>query len=309
MSPRSILDIAKETINEVVDDDVMSLAAAVSYYTVFSLPPLLVILLAIAGSIYGADAVQEALFGQVSSTAGPDAAAAVRDMIANASTMGDSPWSKVAGIAALVFGASGAFAQLQASLNRAWEVEGKEGRTGIMGILIKRVLSFGMVLTIAFLLLVSLVTSTVISAVGGMILGDSLPVLLELANFVASFSISTLLFGALFVVLPDTRVAWRDVWVGAVFTSVLFGIGKTLIGLYVGRAEPGSAFGAAGSLALVLVWVYYSALIVLVGAEFTQVFARRRGSHVGHTKHGEPSGSLRKKEPEGETTKPLPIRT
>ena len=309
MSPRSILDIAKETINEVVDDDVMSLAAAVSYYTVFSLPPLLVILLAIAGSIYGADAVQEALFGQVSSTAGPDAAAAVRDMIANASTMGDSPWSKVAGIAALVFGASGAFAQLQASLNRAWEVEGKEGRTGIMGILIKRVLSFGMVLTIAFLLLVSLVTSTVISAVGGMILGDSLPVLLELANFVASFSISTLLFGALFVVLPDTRVAWRDVWVGAVFTSVLFGIGKTLIGLYVGRAEPGSAFGAAGSLALVLVWVYYSALIVLVGAEFTQVYARSRGSHVGHTKHGEPSGSLRKKEPEGEAKKPLPIRT
>jgi membrane protein len=199
-------------------------------------------------------------------------------MIENSADVGRSIGAKVAGIAALLFGATGAFAQMQAALNRVWKVPAQKRRAGLWGLLLKRVLSFGMVLTIAFLLLVSLAVSAALGALGGLVFGAGGSVLVEILNFLVSLGVTTVLFAAIFAVLPDTRVDWRDVWVGAAFTALLFAVGKTLIGLYVGSADPTSAFGAAGSLALVLIWIYYSSIIVLVGAEFTWVYAHRRGS-------------------------------
>ena len=278
--------LAKETVSETLDDEVPSLAAAVAYYTVFSLPPLLVVIVAIAGAIFGAAAVEDAITSQAEGLAGGSAAVAIRGMIQSTSDLGDSVGAKIGGIAALLFGASGAFGQLQMSLNKAWNVKKEQQKGGIVGTLLKRLVSFGMVLTIVFLLLVSLALSAFLAAAGGaveaLVPSGLVQTLLHVVNTVVAFVITTGLFAALFVVLPDTKVAWRDVWVGAAVTALLFTVGKFLIGLYLGRSNPGEAFGAAGSLALILIWIYYSSLIVLVGAEFTQVFSQRHGSRSIH---------------------------
>ena len=311
-SMKRFLGLLKETFAEAMDDDVMSMSAAIAYYAVFSLPALLVVILAIAGAVFGMDAVREALFGQVRGMAGDDTAGTIETMIQESSDVGGSVGARVMGGLVLLFGASGAFAQFQYALNRAWDVT-KEEKGGLFGMLLKRLLSFGMILTVAFLLLVSLAVTAVVAALGSAVLGDAsggvAHLVMQGANLVVSLAVMTLLFAAMFVVLPDTRVAWRDVWIGAGFTAVLFTLGKTLIGLYIGQANPGSAFGAAGSLALVLIWIYYSSLIVLIGAEFTQVYARRHGSRKpsetggGAGEEGPPPGP--RSFPEGT----LPIRT
>ncbi len=283
LSWSSVKPLLVQTGKEVMDDDVPTLSAAIAYYTVFSLPPLLVVVVAVAGAIFGAQAVEQAIVGQVESAIGPGAADEVGTMIEQRQgSLAGGLGAQLAGIAALLFGATGAFAQLQKALNRAWEVEETSGG-GVVGVVLKRMLSFGMILAIAFLLLVSLAVSAAISAVGSAAaeaVGGMPPVLMQALNLAVSVGVITLLFALMFKVLPDAEVAWRDVWVGALVTALLFTVGKTLIGLYLGTANPGSAFGAAGSLALILVWVYYSSLIVLVGAEFTQVWARRFGSGI-----------------------------
>lgn len=256
------------------------MSAAIAYYTVFSLPPLLVVIIAVAGAVFGADQVENAITSQVGGLIGPDGAAEIHTMIANASDLGSGIGSKIAGIVALLFGATGAFAQLQKALNRAWDVE-ETSSGGVIGIVFKRMLSFGMILTIAFLLLVSLAVSAAVSAFGNAAadaIGIGIPsVVMQGIDILISVGVITVLFAVIFKVLPDAEIAWRDVWVGALATAVLFTLGKFLIGLYLGTANPGSAFGAAGSLALILVWIYYSSLILLVGAEFTQVWARQHG--------------------------------
>ena len=275
----TIKSVAVETGKEVVEDDVTSLAAAIAYYTVFSLPPLLVVIVAVAGAVFGADAVREALTGQVGAMIGADAAGAIDGMIASAGDLGSGIGSKLAGLAALLFGATGAFGQLQKSMNRAWDVEDKASG-GILQTVFKRIVSFGMILTIAFLLLVSLAVSAVVAALGEAASSVAPSGIAEfgmhVANIVVSLGVVTVLFAAMFKWLPDTEIAWRDVWVGAFATSVMFTVGKTAIGIYLGTADPGSAFGAAGSLALILVWIYYSALILLVGVEFTQAWTQRK---------------------------------
>lgn len=271
------------TGKDAMNDDVPSLSAAIAYYTVFSLPPLLVVIVAVAGAVFGPGKIEEAVAGQMGSLIGPSAGDAIRNMIENASDLGTGIGSKLAGIAALLFGASGAFAQLQKALNRAWNVkDASEG--GLLGVVLKRVLSFGMVLTIAFFLLVSLVVSAGLSALGGaaesVVGGGVAGSVLQVANVVVGLVVIAGLFAVLFKTLPDADVSWRDAGVGGLATAVLFTVGKTLIGLYLGTANPGSAFGAAGSLALILIWIYYSALIVLVGAEFTQQWAIQKGSGI-----------------------------
>ncbi|WP_420457446.1 YihY/virulence factor BrkB family protein [Rubrivirga sp.] len=279
-----VKSLAVTTAKEVTDDDVPSLAAAIAYYTVFSLPPLLVLLVAIAGAVFGPDEVTRVLTEQAGAAVGGGAADAVRGMIENASTMGTGIGAKLAGIAALLFGATGAFAELQKALNRAWEVEAASEGGGLVSLVLKRVLSFGMVLTIAFLLLVSLVLSAVLAALGdaaASVAGDGVAgTLVQILNLVVGFGVTAALFAVLFRTLPDAEISWRDVAVGALVTALLFTIGKAAIGLYLGTADPGSAFGAAGSLALLLVWIYYSALIVLVGAEFTQAWAEQVGAGI-----------------------------
>ena len=279
-----VVDLGKTTFEELTDDDVPSLAAAIAYYTVFSLPPLLVLIVGIAGAIMGPDRVAEAITSQVGSVAGAEGERAVRTMIENASTLGTGVGSKLAGLAALLFGATGAFAQLQKALNRAWEVEEATEGGGIKGLIFKRLLSFGMVITIAFFLLVSLAVSGALSAVGdaaASVAGDGLAGTgMQVLNFVVSLLVIGGLFTVLFKVLPDAEIRWKDAAVGGAVTAVLFTLGKTAIGVYLGTADPGSAFGAAGSLALLLIWIYYSALIVLVGAEFTQAWAVQMGGGI-----------------------------
>ncbi len=215
----------------------------------------------------------------------PSATEQIRTILQQAHAPGSSAWlPTVLSIIALILGATGAFGQLQAALNRAWEVAPDPQQGGLKAFLLKRVFSFGMILSVAFLLLVSLVLSAALSAFGDA-LGGMLPeglsaTLLQVLNQVVSFAVIAVLFAAIFKVLPDASVAWRDVWVGAAVTAFLFVVGKFLIGFYLGRSNPGEAFGAAGSLAVMLVWIYYSSMILLFGAEFTQAWAEQRGGGI-----------------------------
>lgn len=276
----------KQTFSEFSEDDCMSMAAALAYYTIFSLPPLLLLIITLAGFFFSPDQVQQTIQEQAGGLIGPEGAQQVQTMVANASdsVQAGGIFALVLSIGGLLFGATGAFAQLQHTLNRAWEIEPDPEESGIMSFLSKRLLSLGMILVIAFLLLVSLVLSAAISALSGQ-LTEFLPggvgeYVLFVVNAGVSLLVITLLFAAIFKVIPDARIAWRDVWAGAFVTALLFVIGQFLIGLYLGQSNPGEAFGAAGSLALILVWVYYSAIILFLGAEFTQVYARRKGSGI-----------------------------
>ncbi len=271
-----------------IDDECPTQAAALSYYTIFSLPPLLLLILLILGSVLDPKDIQGQMETQIGALMGPSATTQIRSILQQAHRPGSGGLlPTLFSVAALLFGAAGAFGQLQAALNRAWEV-GPDPKGGLKAFLLKRVFSFGMILSVAFLLLVSLVVSAALSAFGGA-LGGMLPdgvstALLQVLNQVISLVVIAALFAAMFKVLPDAEVAWRDVLVGASVTALLFVIGKFLIGFYLGRSNPGEAFGAAGSLAIMLVWIYYSSMILLFGAEFTQTWAERRGGGIAPEK-------------------------
>jgi membrane protein len=287
---RSAWTLLRRTYEEWSEDRVPRLAAALAYYTTFSLAPLLVVLIAIAGAVFGREAVRGQLDDQIRGLLGQDAAKAVQDMVQSATTHPSSGMlATVLGTAALIFGAGGVFGELQESLNTIWEVKPKPGR-GWRGIVQDRLLNFGMVLTVAFLLIVSLVVSAVLAGVGKFVGGyvGALTPLWHALDVLVSIAVLTALFGAIFKFLPDVEIAWRDVWIGAAFTSVLFTIGKTLIGIYLGRSSTTSVYGAAGSLVLLLLWVYYSAQILFAGAELTQVYANQYGSRVVPAPNAEP---------------------
>lgn len=279
------MDILKQTVGEFLKDDCPRMAAALSYYTMFSMPALLIIVMLVAGVFWDPAAIQGRLLTQMQTLIGADAAAQVREILRNATRPGSGgPLTIGLSVAALLFAATGAFAQLQATLNRAWGVEPDPERGDVRNFLMKRVLSFAMILGVALLLLASLVAQTLLTAFGDFV-GDLFPaplsgVVLYATNLVLSLLAATLLFGAMFYIVPDARVRWRDAWKGAVATGVLFILGNVLLGIYLSRSNPGSAFGAAGSLALILVWIYYSSMIFFLGAELTQVLARRRGEAI-----------------------------
>lgn len=277
-----MVELLKETVREFREDDATRVAAALSYYTVFALPPLLVLLVTIAGAVWEPADVQGRIEAQIATLLGPDGAAGVRAMLENANRPGAGGLlPTLLGIAGLLFGATGAFIQLQSALNTAWDVKPDPAQGGVRNFLTKRLLSLGMILGVGFLVLVSLALSAVLSAAGSSIerfLPEALSgPLLFAFNGALSFAVITLLFAAIYKVLPDAVIRWREVWVGAAATALLFVLGKFAIGLYIGQSDPGSAYGAASSLAVILVWVYYASIIVLLGAEFTQVWARRRG--------------------------------
>lgn len=274
-------DLVRATFKDFSEDEATWKAAALSYWTVFALPPLLVLVLQSVSLIWNPDEVRSMLTGQFQSLMGPKVAGQIQTMItsAQAKTSG-SGLRLVLSIVGLVFGATGALAALQTALNRAWEVAPDPKQGGIKSFLVKRVLSLGMVLGIGFLLLVSLVLTAALSAVGSALFGALGSIMAKTLDFLLTFGVVTLLFAAIFKLLPDAKVAWRDVWVGAIATAALFVIGKFLIGLYIGQSDPGSAFGAAGSLAVLFVWIYYAAAIVLLGAEFTQAWIRQKGGEI-----------------------------
>ena len=284
MDVRRTLALLKSSGADFVEDDCPTQAAALSYYTIFSLPPLLMVLLLILGALVDPQDIRGQLEAQMGALMGPTATEQIRAILAQLHQPGGNALATVLSIGGLVLGATGAFGQLQAALNRAWEVAPDPKQGGLKAFVIKRLFSFGMVLSVAFLLLVSLVLSAALSAFGGA-LGRMLPdglstTVLQVVNFAVSFVVITALFATIFKVLPDARVAWRDVWVGGAVTALLFVIGKFLIGFYLGRSNPGQAFGAAGSLAVLFVWVYYSSMILLFGAEFTQAWAERNGNPI-----------------------------
>jgi membrane protein len=280
-----MLNLLKDTFREWREDGANRLAAALAYYTTFSLAPLLVLIIAIAGLAGGREAAQSQTMAQVEDLLGTEGREFVEGMIESASRPETGLAATFIGAVTLLFGALGVFGELQNSLNTIWEVKPKPAKNWLDGVrrfMIKRLLSFAMVLGIGFLLLASLVVSAAVSAFGEFIGGRWLlaDVWLALINFIISFIVITFLFAMIFKFLPEIRIAWKDVWLGAAVTSGLFSLGKFLIGLYLGRSEVGNTFGAAGSLAILLIWIYYSAQILFFGAEFTQVYANRYGSRI-----------------------------
>jgi membrane protein len=278
------IGVLKHTVNEFLEDDCMSMAAALAYYTVFSLPGLLFIALKIAGAIFGEQAVAGNLDEQIRFLVGANAADQIQTMIQSAYRAEGGLIPSLVGFAVVAFAATGAFVQLQFALNRAWGVMPDPASGGLKNFISKRLLSFGMILAIAFLLVVSLVVSALLAAFGH-VLANMLPeafsaTLLRVINTAVSFGVITLLFAAIFRFMPDAQIRWKDVWVGAIFTGILFAAGKFAIGAYLGNSDIGGAFGAAGSLVIVLVWIYYSSMILLLGAEFTQAWVQQHGRRI-----------------------------
>lgn len=278
-----IKDLAVETFNDWNEDKAPRLAAALSYYTVFSLAPLLVIVIAIAGIFFGQsdDQAQSQVIAQIATLVGQDTANAIGDLLQSASRPQLGSISGILGLIALLFGAAGLFGQLQDALNTIWEVAPKPNR-GIWGVIRDRFFSFTMVLGTGFLLLVSLMLTAGLSAAGRYFVGDAYDqtLLWRVVNFAVSLLATWVLFALIFKIIPDVEIAWRDVALGAALTAVLFALGRWALGLYLANSATASAYGAAGSLVLLLVWVYYSAQILFMGAEFTQVYARRYGSKI-----------------------------
>lgn len=269
------------SIQEWREDKVPRLSAALAYYTIFSIPPLLILFLAVAGQVFEREQVEAQLIGQVSSLVGQAGAMAIEQILENAHEPGSTLLAGLISVVTLLFGASAVFGQLQEALNTIWEVQARPGR-GILGTVKDRFFSFTMVVVVGFLLLVSLVISTALSILNDFIIGymADLLIVANALNLVVSFASITLLFALLFKVIPDVKIAWRDVWVGAAITALLFTLGKWAIGFYLGNSATASTYGAAASLIIILLWVYYSVQILFLGAEFTQVYANRFGSRV-----------------------------
>lgn len=274
--------IIKQTFSEYSEDKVPRLSAALAYYTIFAIAPLLIIAVAVAGFVFDKNQATQQVHSQLTTLMGEQGADAIQTAMVNANHHGSGVTATIISIVILLIGATGVFGELQDSLNTIWEVKPKP--QGFWGILRSRFLSFAMVMGVAFLLLVSLIISTIITAVVSR-MGSGL--LAQTVNVVVSLVVVTLLFAMIFKVLPDAFVRWRDVWIGAVITAVLFTIGKYLIGLYLARGTVASVFGKAGSLVAVLVWIYYSAQILFIGAEFTQVYARATGNRIEPTEQAE----------------------
>jgi membrane protein len=287
LSFKSAGALLKETASEWLEDNALRLSAALAYYSTFSIAPLIIIALAIAGWVFGREAANGLLDQQLYSLLGGAAAEGVKGMLQSASKPSSSAMAGVLGVLTLFLGASGVFGQLKDALNTIWEVRQKKG-PAVKRFFRERLLSFGMVLVIGFLLLVSLLLSAAISGLAGY-LGSSLPApLLTGLSSIVSFGVITVLFAAIFKLLPDVKIQWREVWMGAVVTALLFEIGKFLLALYLGRQSTSSAYGAATAVVLVLLWVYYASLILFFGAEFTQVYAKKRGERIEPAENAEP---------------------
>jgi membrane protein len=276
--------LSRKAVDDFLDDHPFEMAAAVSYYTLLALAPLLLVVLAMAGMAFGREAVEGQIVSEMRGLVGTQGAEAIQLVLENASAPAKSRVSLGLGLLALMIGASGVFIQLQQSLNRIWNVEAAPQRSALWSFLRHRLISMAMVFGIGFLLLVSLVVSAALSAISAHY-QTLLPwvMLWQALNAFASLLIITLLIAMIFKFLPDVRLKWRDVWLGAFATALLFTLGKTVIGAYLGRASIGSSYGAAGSLVVLVVWVYYAALIFFVGAEITQVYGRWRENRVRPT--------------------------
>ena len=290
---KDLFELIRKSVISWSDDYAPSMGAALAYYTVFSIAPLLLIVIAIAGLIYGEDAARGAIFNQISGLVGNDGAAAIQGLLKSVNKPSESIIATVVGIGTLLLGATTVFGELQDALNRIWRAPALVDKGGVWSLLRRRLLAFGMILTIGFLLIVSLILSAILAAVGSWMQSFAAwEVVLHLINFAISFCVTTVLFAMIYKIMPRVNIAWRDVWLGAAVTSLLFSIGKFLIGLYIGKTGVASGFGAAGSLAVLLVWIYYSTQVFLMGAEFTWVYANLHGSRKGKDQVAQPAAAV-----------------
>lgn len=279
ISMREIGSLLWRSVNGWVDDSASSMGAALAYYTVFSLAPLLLLVIAIAGMVFGTAAAQQALLGQFESLIGRNGAEAIAAILNGARDSGSGLLSIVIGAATLFIGATSVFAELQRDIDLIWRADPRK-KAGVWGFVKIRLLSFGLIVGVGFLLIVSLAASAGIAAVstiwGGWM--RDLEIVLQIVNLLISFAVITALFALIYKVLPSVRIAWSDVWLGAAITALLFNLGKFVIGLYIGKSAISSSFGAAGAFVVLIAWVYYSAQIFLLGTEFTYVYASTYGS-------------------------------
>jgi membrane protein len=290
--PKNIWNLLKDTAGEWSRDQAPRLGAALAYYATFSLAPLLIIAVSISGLVFGREAATGQIVGQIQGLVGQDTARTIQAMIEKSDQPATSIIASLIGLIALLFGASGVFGELQQSLNAIWDIEPKPKR-GIWAVVKDRFFSFSMVLGTGFLLLVSLVISAALAGITNIVTGfmPGWEIITQIVNFIISLGVITILFALIFKYVPDAKIAWADVWIGAAVTALLFTIGKALIGFYIGYSSLSSTYGAAASLVVILLWVYYSAQILFFGAEFTQVYANTYGSRI-------------RSESTGRTTKP-----
>lgn len=307
LAPGEVWSIIKAVFNDWLDDDAPRLGAALSYYTLFSLAPVLIIVIAVAGLVFGEEAARGEIVRQLQGLVGETGGKAIEMLLESASKPSSGVIATLVGFVTLLVGATGAFVELQSSLNAVWEVRPKAGR-GIRGLLRDRLLSFGVILGVGFLLLVSLVISAGLSAVSAWFtnLMPGAVLLAHISNLTLSFVVTTVLFAMIFKILPDVKLAWRDVALGAAVTAGLFTLGKFLIGLYLGRGSVASAYGAAGSLVALLVWVYYSTQILFLGAEFTQIYAERSGREIQPSDNAEYTPEHYARRERGQDKRPRP---
>lgn len=279
---KDIWKILRGSFNGFMNDSCLKLCAALSYYTLFSLAPLLLMLIYLAGKIYGQEAFQGKIFAEIHGFIGPEAAVQVQEIIQNAAIKGDSPWAIIVGLITLFIGATGVFVEIQDSINQIWRVKAKPHK-GWLKMLTNRLLSFSMIATMGFLLIVSLVINGLVTALSDRLkvyFEDITVLLVEVFNLALTFIVITALLAIIFKFLPDVKIKFKQVRAGAIFTALLFMIGRYAISLYIDKVGPGSTYGAAGSLIVILVWVYYTAAILYFGAEFTQVYAEKHGGRI-----------------------------
>ena len=277
----------KLSFAEWMDDNTFELSAALAFYTIFSIAPVLLIAVGVASFFLAPDTATDQIVGEMEKMIGVEGANAVRQVIESSRGFGKGLWAVSVGIVTLIMGATAVFGELQSALNKIWDIKAKPDRGVITSLVVDRLHSFSIAVSVGFLLLVSLVISAVISGLQSYMNNwlPGVPWVWQTANVVSSFFVIAVLFAVIYRFLPDVVISWKDVWIGAAVTALLFSAGKYLIGIYLGRTATASAFGAAGSLVVLLFWVYYSALISFLGAEFMQVYTRRYGSGIHPKKH------------------------
>ena len=279
---KTVFGFLKEVMSDFMDDKVLKYSASLSYYTVFSIAPILIIIISIAGLFFGREAVTGQIFGQIKGLVGADAAAQIQAMIANTHRSGNTVLASIISVIVLVFGATGIFGEIQDSINSIWGLKSKP-KTGILKVVINRLISFSLIISLGFVSMVALLLNAIVDVIStrlGQIFPGAGVYFVQVTNYVLSFIIITFMFAVIFKVLPDAKIKWRDVIRGAMLTAVLFIIGRYLIGLYIGQSNVASVYGTAGSIVVILVWVYYTAVILYFGAEFTKIYSIKYGSKI-----------------------------
>ena len=317
LTPKGIWSLIKGAVNCFIDNSVLKLSAALAYYTVFSLGPMIIVIIFLCDIFFGREAIEGSIYGQISGLVGHDAALQVQETIRNSTLSGQGNVTAIIGFITLLIGATSVFAEIQDSINMIWGLKAKPKR-GWLKMLVNRLLSFSIVVTLGFLLLVSLIVNGLLEGLMGKLketFPDLTVVVVYVINLILTFTVTTLLFGIIFKVLPDAKIKWKDVLIGSMATAGLFMLGKFGISFYIGSSNIGSIYGTAGSMVVLLVWVYYSAVILYFGAEFTKIYATQYGSRIHPNDYAvwikqveveEEKGSLKqqeqKKKIENETT-------